>query len=479
MPPNTDISPVTILLESDEDKHKALCETYQKVIARILYQSQGASLLMRAGLMMQVYGGWVFKVSLEPNKRHLKYRTRVIGFAPSLIDPTYDLEEMWRLRECFVGYKIPAQTAIDLYGITPNKNKSEVVYLEHWTDYEFRIVVDNKIPAVPGYQFEGPNKIGRVPIAYVRHISGNDFWGMSHAERLINIEHEVNDRMTDRGDVADESSHQTLIGKNLRQTPKYEHIKDGPRAIRSFINIGAAQAVPNSPQPEMEYAKQSPIPEHIATLPEELLGFAMIMARVPEASTGKVIKGSGRTTGPVTVAEMWPAISHTTAERTDFSTALREMGDMVLRAVRAIQEDGVYGAAGLKLPKITDEFLDDVIFTTSWNAPVPLSAETENRMINEDVAAGTCSIERALILKRVRDVKGELKKIQDDMRFQAQIEAEAQMQIEQLKADTALEAEQLKADTAGETAKTQAETQAQARQDAAAAKSKTQSTGAK
>jgi hypothetical protein len=202
------------------------------------------------------------------------------------------------------------------------------------------------------------------------------------------------------------------------------------------------------------------------------------MARVPEAATGKVIKGSGRTTGPVTVAEMWPAISHTTAERTDFSTALREVTDIVLRTIRANQDAGVYNGLSTQLPPLSDDFLYEVIISTAWNPPVPLAVETENRMINEDVAAGTCSIERALTLKRVRDVQGELKKIQDDMRFQAQLEAEAQMQVEQLKADTTLESEQLKADTAKETAQLQADTQAQARQDAAQARSRTQRTGA-
>jgi hypothetical protein len=277
----------------------------------------------------------------------------------------------------------------------------------------------------------------------------------------------LNDRLTDKGDVADESSHQTLVAKNLRPTPKVERIKDGPRSVRPFINLGSAQAVPNSPQPEMDYAKQSPIPEHIAGLPEELLGLSLIMARVRKRQRARSSRAGARPA----VRGRNVAISHTTAERTD--TALREVTDMVLRTIRANQDAGVYSSLSTQLPPLTDDFLDEVIISTAWNPPVPLAVETENRMINEDVAAGTCSIERALTLKRVRDVQGELKKIQDDMRFQAQIEAEAQMQVEQLKADTTLEAEQLKADTAKETAQVQAETQAQARKD-----TKTQRTGA-
>jgi len=40
IPPSTDVSPVSILLTSDDDQHKSLCDEYQKVIARVLYQSK-------------------------------------------------------------------------------------------------------------------------------------------------------------------------------------------------------------------------------------------------------------------------------------------------------------------------------------------------------------------------------------------------------------------------------------------------------
>ena len=48
IPPSTDVSPVSILLTSDDDQYKSLCDEYQKVIARVLYQSKAASLFMRA-----------------------------------------------------------------------------------------------------------------------------------------------------------------------------------------------------------------------------------------------------------------------------------------------------------------------------------------------------------------------------------------------------------------------------------------------
>jgi hypothetical protein len=206
IPPSTDVPPVSILLTSDDDQYKALCDEYQKVIARVLYQSKAASLFMRAGLMMQVLGGWAFKVTAEPHARHLKYQTRIIGLEPEMIEPTYDLDDVWRLRECLIGYLISAEDARNRYGIEPRKGKTEVVYLEYWTESEFRIVVDNRVPSVPGYgPFEGAHQIGRTPIVYVPHIPDR-FWGMSHAAHLITIEHEMNDRLTDKGDVADESS---------------------------------------------------------------------------------------------------------------------------------------------------------------------------------------------------------------------------------------------------------------------------------
>ncbi len=58
IPPSTDMSPVSILLTSDDDRCKALCDEYQKIIARVLYQSKAASLFMRAGLMMLVILGF-------------------------------------------------------------------------------------------------------------------------------------------------------------------------------------------------------------------------------------------------------------------------------------------------------------------------------------------------------------------------------------------------------------------------------------
>ncbi len=44
-----------------------MCETYQDVIERIWYDSQGASLLMEAGLLMQAHSGRVFKVAFDKN----------------------------------------------------------------------------------------------------------------------------------------------------------------------------------------------------------------------------------------------------------------------------------------------------------------------------------------------------------------------------------------------------------------------------
>lgn len=452
MPPSTDTSPVSILLSSDGDVYKDECHKLQQAIARIMYQSHGASLLMKAGLMMQVYGGWVFKITPDKNAKHLRHRIRVMGMEPSKIDPTYDLEDVWRLRECKIGYMISAADARDRYGVTPRKNKTEVVYMEHWTENEFRIIVDNVVPNVPGYgPFEGQHKIGRTPVLYLAHIPSG-FWGMSHASKIANIEHEMNNRLTDKGDVADESAHQVLVGKNLRTAPKVELIKDGKnRAVRPFINIGTAQAIPNSPDPSMEYAKQSAIPESVSGLAEELLAYALIMTRVPEAAIGKVVKGTGRTTGPVTVAEMWAAISHATAERTEVSAGLREAADLMLREMALFQADGTYDELGVKLPKITEELMSEVTASSAWNPHVPLSVETESRMINEDVQAGTCSIEGALIRKRVRNVAEELARIQEDMRFKAEVEAEAQLKIAKM------QAEQLKADTAKETAQKQAD----------------------
>src|SRR3974377_2235784 len=74
-------------------------------------------------------------------------------------------------RECLIGYLISAEDAKNRYNIEPRKGKTEVVYLEHWTETEFRIVVDNRVPSVPGYgPFEGVHQIGRTPIVYVPHI---------------------------------------------------------------------------------------------------------------------------------------------------------------------------------------------------------------------------------------------------------------------------------------------------------------------
>jgi hypothetical protein len=55
-----------------------------------------------------------------------------------MIEPTYDLDDVGRLRGCLIGHLISAEDAKNRFNIEPRKGKTEVVYLEHWTETEFR-----------------------------------------------------------------------------------------------------------------------------------------------------------------------------------------------------------------------------------------------------------------------------------------------------------------------------------------------------
>jgi len=440
--------------DKTESARKSI-EDAQRLITEIWEDSGGPSIVQEAALMMQISGGHAFKIAWEPWNVNLRHRIRVVSLRSHLIHPIYDVTDMWHLKECYIGYPITPDEALDRYGIK-TRSATDVLYLEHWTEDTYEITVDGKVPTINGVELRGANELGHVPVVYVPHLRSGDFFGVSHVPDLIGMTREKNSRSADRGDAVRETTHPQLYIKNVTSTPKVTTIIDQTgRPIASPINLGSAKSIANAPEPEMGYASAPAIPEAVLAYDNELWAEIRRQGDVASVAMGDDDVSGGRITGPVTAYRMWPTMSHTQIERVDFSMAIRMLARLML--IMHAEKSVSYVELGVKSIKLSSDVLDFTV-TTAWAPQIPIEVEAKVNMLTTRLKSGGISLYTYLKELGVRDADEEAERIWADKERQAEIDAIAQTKVAEVKAESDMAMSEMQVEASQEAAKLQAET---------------------
>ena len=427
-------------MSTDAEREAAI--TLEAFVSSVWWQNHGGSLQIESCLQTQYYGGHVFRINWEPFNERLPYRISI----SSLESPAYMLPVAWsttnkfQLLECFIGYEIPATTAKLQFGITPNnKSADTVVYLEHWTEKDYKITVDGQVPEFKYpdgsvYRQEGTNPWGIVPVVYIPHERDGGYYGRSLVNGdspLTGLAKERNARLADRGDRVKESRDIPWVANSRNESLvlRWVDFEDGSSA--AVLDIGGT-GLPQSPTPEMGIVRVGGPSQRAKEYDDDVLAELMSQADVTPVAFGLDDTASGRITGPVTAYRMWPSMQHTMAERSFYSEGMIELAKMILKIGQWATKEGEWAKAKVSNPPVLTTEMSVMEFGIHWRPMIPMEGEVRSRILNERLTNGGISIHDYLIQQGSPNPEEEEERIWADKERQAKIEAE--MQAEMLKA---------------------------------------------
>jgi len=421
------------------DAERQIAIDLESFISSVWWQNHGGSLQMESCLQEQYYGGHVFKINWEPFNETLPYRISI----SSLETPGYLLPVAWsttnkfRLLECYIGYEIPATTAKLQFGITAkDKNANTVVYLEHWTEEDYKITVDGQVPEFEFangeiYRQEGKNPWNMVPVIYIPHERDGGYYGRSLVNGdspLIGLAKERNARMADRGDLVRESRDIPWVAntRNESMVLRWVDFEDGSSA--PVLDIGGT-GLPQSPTPEMGIVRIGGPSKEAKDYDDDVLAEMMSQADVTPVAFGLDDTASGRITGPVTAYRMWPSMQHTMAERSFYSEGMIELAKMILKIGQWATKESEWAKARVSSPPSLTPEMSTMEFGIHWRPMIPMEGEVRSRILNERLANGGISIHDYLIQQGSPNPEEEEARIWADREKQASIEAQKQAEM--------------------------------------------------
>ncbi|MBI4771095.1 MAG: hypothetical protein HY784_11975, partial [Chloroflexi bacterium] len=125
------------------DHQRGIADRASEVIAAIAYENFLRTQQLEAGIVSQVLGGTVFKVSYDAQDSFLSVPIRVENILPDYFWATpRPGSQWWRLLSAKVGYVISVSDAKLYYSHVPGIEKLEgesAEYLEEWTEREYSI----------------------------------------------------------------------------------------------------------------------------------------------------------------------------------------------------------------------------------------------------------------------------------------------------------------------------------------------------
>lgn len=433
--PNEYVAPPVRTVVDDTGKiDRSTLEKLEDFIETVWTDSRGAEQMLEAALLVQVTGGYAFKVSWEPWNTELSYRLRFIGIESPYFYPIYDRGDYWSLREAYIGYYISHESATNKYGINGKLlPPDDVLYLEHWTKTSYKITVGGIVPSITGYgtqdeagkwTLSGDHNWGIVPIVYIPHYRDGSFFGPSHVPELEGLVKEKNARMADLGDAVKDSTHPVLVLSDVDRPPAMRPIQEDEQGnvLRWGLDIGMSRALANANKPTADYP----------TLPNvtpPLLDFSRMLDKeirnqsdVASVATGDDDTASGRITGPVTAYRLWPTMAHCQAERVSFSTGLVTLARFALTIAMKNEASGQYKATGATPPGITEPMVRTRLNTT-WPPQIPIERSERVTELNSRLSAGGISLQRYLEEIGETDVDGEIQRITEDKQRKVDMDA--------------------------------------------------------
>lgn len=427
--------PVQTLVIRDDtftDEQKVSATHLQRLIEKVWRSSNGVASQYEAGLLMQIYGGHVFKVAWCPWEANWPYRIGVQSFkTPAVFYPSvYSAFDHWLLYEAYIGYMIKTSDAKEIYGITPPTDKDEVLYLEHWTRDSYKFTVDGTVPVMTWnekkFKLEGKNPWGVIPIVYIPHDPDGDYYGRSMVEggdSLVGLAKELNARMADKGEFV-QDSRPMMVGRNLRSSGSLQlrDVRYQGNVSFQILDIGDAPPMPGSREPDLFVVQSSGMPKEEAAYPEQILADIRRQGDVASAASGDDDVSGGRITGPVTAYRMWPTMQHTMAERAYWTVGLGHIARIIARIAQVQEAAGVYDELGISPPGITEEMMG-LDYGAAWRQMIPIEEHKALENLNQRLTAGGVSLYSYLSELQVQDVQAEVERIWEDRKRQAEVDA--------------------------------------------------------
>ena len=384
---------------------KGLADAASEAIETVAYENNARAMFTDMFLSSQSLGAIVVKVGWDPK---LVQRNKT-GVFWEYISPRYCFfrwggTNYWDITEAWVRFNVSKETAAQ-YEIKTRANT--VTYVEHWTPDKYSIQIAGDYISDGDGPINRRNPFGFVPFTYIPHERAGDFWGTSLVPGAIGMTKEINARMADMGDAVQKGVHQKIWGSNWMQGhPIEKELPDGTKVIYLGKTISASD-----PQPMLNRLEPPNMPAGYSQFMNDMEEMAQNAMITPSIAYGKE-EGSQRS-GQTLNQRMWPMLSHTTSERTNWTTGLNQICDMTIRILAA------HGRAELTEKHMGQRWRQD------WAPMVPMDRAALVMELIQRWQNNVISLE--LLLEKfgdIPDLKEEITRVQKLMADQQKLEVQ-------------------------------------------------------
>jgi hypothetical protein len=319
-------------LHPDVSENRGICQRADEYLYKAWWESSGRSIMLRNGLLSQIFGGCIFRMKKVPKNMRLFHEMPVqveIVHPINFVGITYSGEE-YLLQEAWTIKLISAYEARKL-GMTSIHEKDENAwYVEYWTPEDVKVTINGvDIPHPSGGTYSGENPFGFVPTVYIPHIRATSFYGEPLiTDNITGIVKEINTREADKGDASSQDSHKDYVAVDVQGKIESDRLPNGSRVygIKSAPSIGGGQL-----QADLKELTSQRSSEPMRLLTQDLYQHFRREAFIPAVADGED-EGSQRS-GETLLMRMWPLTSHTNMERTFWTDGLAVLNNMLLRAI--------------------------------------------------------------------------------------------------------------------------------------------------
>jgi len=410
-------------LHPDDRTDKPLAQNGQNYINRIWYENSGRSILMRNGILSQILGGSVIKLSYVPEQSWRRIPIRIESIHPGNFVGVPMAGDEVRLEQAWIVKAISPYEANRLYGMEFPEDEL-VYYVEYWTPDEYEITLNGKIitsskvdpDSGERLPYAGKNRWKSVPVTYVPHIRTNDFYGDSLISTNVQgIVEELNARVADYGDAVTDDAHKYHVITGTSGRPDVYELAPGMRVIQLPVTPAITG---KETEGNMDVLGTGAASSAMLGLTDELYDHFRREAFVPAVADGED-EGSQRSSLTLAI-RMWPLFSHTSMERVFWGDALSIVDGMLLSMSSTLPSE--FSARDWK--KMLDMRIE-----RNWSPVLPKDREV---FINELVSRASTklgSLKHLLsLIDDVEDPDGEYEEIKKQLQEFADIDTQIQQE---------------------------------------------------
>jgi len=317
------------------EKAKAL--QAERALNDLWDENHGRAIMVENGLMSQVYGGCVFKLTYVPwegidkgGRRRTPLRIERIN--PKNFIATPDASDDYNLLEAWIVRSISLVEA-KLWGYTGDD--PSVWYVEHWMPETYEVFIDGKPARRQGWELGGENIWKFVPAVYIPHIRIGGFLGFNAYSHLVGMVKELNLRFGDLGDSVNDDSHPIIAVRNAGGALQVRRVNEW----LEYVDLGTDPGLSSAERPpDMFEVNRARTSSAMTDLIDKIEGQYDRDSFVPPVAYGED-EGSQRSS--LTLAtRFWPLTSHTSIERYFWTPALNLLSQFMLRmmAIKSLND---------------------------------------------------------------------------------------------------------------------------------------------